>query len=90
MARVRKTPPDLLTRAPIPWPGPSAPGADMSVPFRLAMLQTGEWFLYPRLPVLPPAGHRQDRLGQDDEAVLEHAGRGHHPARATPRSAPTW
>ena len=51
MARVRKTPPDLLTRAPVPWPGPSAPGADMSVPFRLSMLQTGEWFRYPRLPI---------------------------------------
>lgn len=51
LARVRITDPDLLTAAPVPWPGPYAPGADMTVPFRLARLQTGTQFLLPRLPV---------------------------------------
>jgi hypothetical protein len=51
LASVRITDPDLLTAAPVPWPGPYAPGADMSVPFRLARLQTGASFLLPRLPV---------------------------------------
>jgi hypothetical protein len=51
LASVRITDPDLLTAAPIPWPGPYAPGADMTVPFRLARLQTGQPFLLPRLPV---------------------------------------
>jgi hypothetical protein len=43
--------PALLTSRPLPWPGPSAEGADMSVPFRLGMLQTGQPFLYPRMPL---------------------------------------
>src|SRR5216110_2294078 len=51
LARARITDPDLLTAAPVPWPGPYAPGADMTVPFRLARLQTGNPFLLPRLPV---------------------------------------
>lgn len=51
LARVRITDPDLLTARPVPWPGPSAPGADMSVPFRLSVLQTGVPFCYRRLPV---------------------------------------
>ena len=49
------TSPRLLTAAPLPWPGPSAPGTDMSVPFRLGVLQDGREFLYPRLPI----GHRK-------------------------------
>lgn len=36
---------------PWPWPGPSAPGADMSVPFRLAVRQDGEPWLVNLLPV---------------------------------------
>lgn len=51
LASVRITDPDLLTAAPVPWPGPYAPGADMTVPFRLARLQTGAPMLLPRLPV---------------------------------------
>ncbi len=47
--------PRLLTAAPLRWPGPSAPGADMSVPFRLGVLQDGREFLYSRLPI----GHRK-------------------------------
>lgn len=35
---------------PDPWPGPHAPGAGMSVPFRLGTWQTGEVALIPRLP----------------------------------------
>jgi hypothetical protein len=50
-ANVTISDPGTLTHAPLPWPGPYAPGADMSVPFRLGKLQTGEDFLYPRLPV---------------------------------------
>ena len=49
------TSPRLLTTAPLPWPGPSAPGTDMSVPFRLGVLQDGREFLHPRLPI----GHRK-------------------------------
>ena len=49
------TSPRLLTSAPLPWPGPSAPGADMRVPFRLGLLQDGREFTYPRLPI----GHRK-------------------------------
>lgn len=33
-----------------PWPGPHAPGADMSVSFRVGTWQTGEVALIPRLP----------------------------------------
>lgn len=51
VAGLRITDPDLLTAAPLAWPGPYAPGHDMSVPFRLALLQTGEPFLYRRLPI---------------------------------------
>jgi hypothetical protein len=36
---------------PWPWPGPSAPGADMGVPFRLATRQDGEPWLVNFLPV---------------------------------------
>jgi hypothetical protein len=36
---------------PWPWPGPSAPGADMSVPFRLAVQQDGEPWLVNLVPV---------------------------------------
>lgn len=36
---------------PWPWPGPSAPGADMSVPFRLAVRQDGEPWLVNFIPV---------------------------------------
>jgi hypothetical protein len=36
---------------PTPWPGPHAPGADMSVPFRVGDWQTGEVALVPRLPL---------------------------------------
>jgi hypothetical protein len=36
---------------PWPWTGPSAPGADMSVPFRLAVRQDGEPWLLSMLPV---------------------------------------
>lgn len=50
-ANVTISDPETLTHAPLPWPGPYAPGADMSVPFRLGRLQTGEDFLYPRLPI---------------------------------------
>lgn len=42
--------PSNLAR-PCPWPGPSAPGADMSVPFRLAVRQDGEPWLVNLLPV---------------------------------------
>jgi hypothetical protein len=51
LAEVVITDPEVLTRAPIEWPGPSAPGADMSVPFRLGMWQDGTGFLYPMLPL---------------------------------------
>jgi hypothetical protein len=44
------TDPSLLA-APWPWPGPSAPGADMSVPFRLAMRQDGEPWQVRLVPV---------------------------------------
>lgn len=36
---------------PWPWPGPSAPGADMGVPFRLAVRQDAEPWLVRMLPV---------------------------------------
>lgn len=36
---------------PWPWPGPSAPGADMSAPFRMAVRQDGEPWLVSMLPV---------------------------------------
>jgi hypothetical protein len=49
--KVRITEPATLDAAPIPWPGPFAPGADMSTPFRLAQRQDGVPLLYPRLPV---------------------------------------
>lgn len=51
LARARITDPDLLTAAPVPWPGPYAPGADMTTPFRLGRMQTGAPLLLPRLPV---------------------------------------
>jgi len=54
-ANVTHTSPRLLTEAPLRWPGPSAPGADMRVPFRLGLLQDGREFRYPRLPI----GHRK-------------------------------
>jgi len=50
-AEVAITDPDVLTRAPIDWPGPSAPGADMSVPFRLGYWQDSTPFLVNMLPV---------------------------------------
>lgn len=50
-SRVRISQPATLDAAPIPWPGPFAPGADMSVPFRLAQRQDGVPLLYARLPV---------------------------------------
>jgi len=37
--------------APWPWPGPSAPGADMSAPFRLGARQDGEPWLLSMLPL---------------------------------------
>jgi len=55
VAEVTIAPPGLLTARPLPWPGPSAPGADMSVPFRISRLADGRDFLYPRLPI----GHRK-------------------------------
>jgi hypothetical protein len=45
--------------APQPWPGPSAPGADMSVPFRYGLYQTGEVVLVPRLPLFHTRGMGQ-------------------------------
>jgi hypothetical protein len=39
-----------------PWPGPHAPGADMSVPFRVGTWQTGEVALIPRLPLFHTRG----------------------------------
>lgn len=50
-AEVVITDPDVLTRAAIDWPGPSAPGADMSVPFRLGYWQDSTPFLLNMLPV---------------------------------------
>jgi len=41
---------------PAPWPGPSAPGADMSVPFRYGLFQTSETVLIPRLPLFHTRG----------------------------------
>ena len=51
LAEVVISDPATLTAEPIRWPGPFAPGADLSVPFRLGVLQTGREFLYPRLPL---------------------------------------
>jgi hypothetical protein len=51
VASVVITDPEVLTRAPVDWPGPSAPGADMSVPFRLGYWQDGTEFLNPMLPL---------------------------------------
>jgi hypothetical protein len=51
LAEVVISNPETLTAEPIFWPGPSAPGADLSVPFRLGLLQTGRPFLYHRMPV---------------------------------------
>ncbi len=51
VAEVTIAPPSLLTAKPLPWPGPYAPGADMSVPFRPSRLADGRDFLYHRLPV---------------------------------------
>jgi hypothetical protein len=45
-----------LLEHPDPWPGPHAPGADMSVPFRLGTWQTGEVALIPRLPLFHTRG----------------------------------
>jgi hypothetical protein len=44
---------------PVPWPGPSAPGADMAVPFRYGLFQTGETVLVPRLPLFHTRGMGQ-------------------------------
>ena len=51
LAEVTIAPPSLLTAAPLPWPGPSAPGAGMDVPFRISRLADGRDFGYRRLPV---------------------------------------
>lgn len=44
---------------PQPWPGPSAPGADMSVQFRYGLYQTGEPVLIGRLPLFHTRGMGQ-------------------------------
>lgn len=42
-----------------PWPGPHAPGAGMSAPFRVGTWQTGEVALIPRLPLFHTRGMGQ-------------------------------
>lgn len=44
---------------PQPWPGPSAPGADMSARFRYGLYQTGEPVLIGRLPLFHTRGMGQ-------------------------------
>jgi LAGLIDADG DNA endonuclease family protein len=50
MSGYRITDPAVLERA-TPWPGPYAPGAGMSVPFRYGDFQDGTVALVPRLPL---------------------------------------
>jgi hypothetical protein len=50
MADVRITDPDVLTRAPVPWPGPSAPSLSVAEPFRMGLRQDSETFEYRLLP----------------------------------------
>lgn len=51
MSAVAVTDPQLLDRAPFPFPGPSAPGESVSVPFRLGPWADGEPFAYDVLPL---------------------------------------
>lgn len=50
VADFQLTDPDALVES-FPWPGPSAPGATMSAPFRLAVRQDGAWFTMRMVPV---------------------------------------
>jgi hypothetical protein len=51
VADVTITDPRLLDRNPILWPGPSAPGESVSVPFREGLWADGEQMLYDLLPL---------------------------------------
>lgn len=51
LADVKLTDPRFLDRAPFPWPGPSAPGESVSVPFREGIWADGEPVLYDVIPV---------------------------------------
>jgi hypothetical protein len=51
VADVLITDPRLLDRGPLPWPGPSAPGESVAVPFRLGRWADGDLFCYDILPL---------------------------------------